>query len=126
MNYPLIFLLSIATVLATRELSLKCKLGPVRASSLLSLTAGMIIYFLRFDPVYSATIIGASFAAMSTDNVIPTRFWMAVSGLIFAMIFLNLSPDFFTGFGGKLGTTACLSVIMTLGVMKIARFYLKR
>lgn len=126
MNYPLIILLSIATVLATRELSLKCKLGPVRASSLLSLVAGMIIYFLRFDPVYSATIIGASFAAMSTDKVIPTRFWMAVSGFIFALIFLNLSPDFFTGFGGKLGTIACLSVVMTLGVRKIARFYLKR
>lgn len=116
----LIFLLSIVAALATYELSLKYKFGAVRASSLVSLIAGLILYFLKLNPIYGVAIMGASFAAMSTDKVVPTRFWMFICSLVFAAVFLGLNNNLFAGFGGKLGTTACISVVMTLGVMKIA------
>ncbi len=110
--------LSIAAALITWELNVKYCLGGVRASSLVSLITGLIIYFLKLEPVYGVAIMGASFAAMSSEYVIPKRFWMLICGLIYSLVFINLPSDLFAGFGGKLGTTACLSVVMTLGVLK--------
>ncbi len=111
--------LSIIAALVTWELNVKYCLGGVRASSLVSLVSGLIIYLLKLEPFYGVAIMGASFAAMSTEYVIPKRFWMLVCGFIYSLVFINLPSDLFAGFGGKLGTTACLSVVMTLGVIKL-------
>lgn len=119
MNFLAIFLLSVAAALITWELNNKYKLGPVRASSIVSLIFGLIIYFLKINSVYGVAIMGASFAGMSTDKVIPNKILMAVCGIIFSLVFYNLSGEVFAGFGGKLGTTACISVVMTLGVVKM-------
>ncbi len=111
--------LSIAAALVTWELNVKYCFGGVRASSLVSLIAGLIVYFLKLDPVYGLAVMGASFAAMSTEYVIPKRFWIIITGFIFSIVFSNLPNNLFAGFGGKLGTTACMSVVMTLGVIKL-------
>jgi len=125
MNYLIIFLISIAGAIITWELNVKYKFGGVKASSVVSLIAGLIIYFQKIDPIYGVAIMGASFAAMSSDKVIPTRVWMFICSLVFSIIFINLSNNFFAGFGGKLGTTACMSVVFTLGLMKITGRYKK-
>ncbi|MDP2907859.1 MAG: hypothetical protein Q8O03_08020 [Nanoarchaeota archaeon] len=111
--------LSIIAALITWELNVKYCLGGVRASSLVSLIAGLIVYFLKLEPIYGVAVMGASFAAMSTEYVIPKRFWMLVCGFIYSIVFINLPSNLFTGFGGKLGTTACMSVVMTLGVIRL-------
>lgn len=119
MNWVIIAI-SIIASLITWELNVKYCLGGVRASSLVSLIAGLTAYFLKLEPVYGLTVMGASFAAMSTEYVIPKRFWIAVCGLIFSLVFSNLPSTLFTGFGGKLGTTACASVVMTLGIIRLS------
>ncbi|MDP2908206.1 MAG: hypothetical protein Q8N77_00190 [Nanoarchaeota archaeon] len=119
MNFLAILLLSVAAALITYDLNNKHKLGPVRASSLVSLIFGLIVYFLKINPIYGAAVMGASFAAMSTDKVIPNKVLMTICGIIFSLVFFNLSSESFAGFGGRLGTTACISVIMTLGMIKM-------
>lgn len=94
--------ISIIAALITWELNVKYCLGGVRASSLVSLIAGLIIYFLKLEPVYGLAVMGASFTAMSTEYVIPKRFWIIITGFIFSMVFSNLPSHIFTGFGGKL------------------------
>jgi len=111
--------LSVIAALATWELNVKYCFGGVRASSIVSLISGLIVYFSKLDPDYGVAVMGASFAAMSTEYVIPKRFWMTICGIVFALIFLNLPDNIFPGFGGKLGTTACISVVMTLGFMRM-------
>lgn len=118
MNYIIIGL-SVIAALITWELNVKYCFGGVRASSLVSLIAGLIVYFSRLDSVYGLAIMGASFAAMSTEYVIPKRFWIVITGFVFSLIFSNLPNDLFAGFGGKLGATACISVVMTLGIMRV-------
>lgn len=128
MNWIIIGL-SITAALITWELNVKYCLGGVRASSLISLIAGLIVYFSKLDSTYGLAVMGASFAAMSTEYVIPKRFWMIVCGFVFSLIFLNLPNQIFAGFGGRLGTTACISVVMTLGIIRIVnnmKNFLKR
>jgi len=115
----IIISLSIIAALVTWELNVKYCFGGVRASSLVSLIAGLIVYFLKLEPVYGLAVMGASFAAMSTEYVIPKRFWIIITGFIFSLVFLNLPSNIFAGLGGKLGTTACISVVMTLGVIRV-------
>lgn len=121
--------LSIIAALVTWELNVKHCLGGVRASSLVSLITGLIVYFSKVDAVYGVAVMGASFAAMSTEYVIPKRFWIIICGFVFSLIFSNIPDNIFAGFGGKLGTTACIAVVMTLGVIRVtnnSKNFLKR
>jgi hypothetical protein len=111
--------ISVIAAIVTWELNVKYCLGGVRASSLVSLITGLIVYFSKLDAVYGLAVMGASFAAMSTEYVIPKRFWMIICGFVFSLIFLNLPSSIFAGFGGRLGTTACMSVVMTLGLIRV-------
>ncbi|MBM3200340.1 hypothetical protein FJZ53_05360 [Candidatus Woesearchaeota archaeon] len=117
--YAVIAALSLASALLTWELNVKRGWGGVKASSLVSLISGLIVYFLRINPDYGAAVMGASFAAMSTDKVIPNRRWVSICGLVFAALFLGISSQAFGGFGGRLGTTSCMSVVMTLGLLRV-------
>lgn len=128
MNW-IIILISVVSAVVTWEFNVKYCIGGVRASSLVSLIAGLIVYFSKFEPVYGLAVMGASFTAMSTEYVIPKRFWMIICGLVFSLIFSNLPDNIFAGFGGKLGTTACIAVVMTLGIMRVVsntKSFLKR
>jgi len=124
----IIFLLSIIAALITQHISIDWKQGPVIASASVSLVFGVISLFLPAEMfgyniellVKSApvAVMGVSFAAMSSGKMIPSKKLMAVAGAVFSFVFLFASP-FFQGLGGGLGTTACISVIMTLGMVKI-------
>ncbi|MDN3593516.1 hypothetical protein [Zunongwangia endophytica] len=98
--------------------------GAVRASALPSLIVGLFFYL--FPNVVSdyltkhipLVFIGASFVGMVSINIISKWFYVAISGLIFSIIYLN-TGKFFNGFGGALGTTACISVLVAIGLAKI-------
>ena len=121
MEIIFIIVISIIAALATQHLSIKNKWGSVRASAFISLIGGIIYYFLSNTGIPEATpvvIMGASFAAMSSEKIIPNKKWMFISGIIFSFIFLSTS-SLFQGIGGGLGTTACVTVFITLGLLKI-------
>jgi hypothetical protein len=107
--------------------SVKLKQGPVKASAGLSLLVAVLFYlFPHMLPAYLTTKIpaaffGASFVGMSAGSVLRNNLWATLAGLIFGFIFTNTSA-FFNGFGGGLGTTACLSVLTTLGFVHLLSF----
>lgn len=107
--------------LSTYIVSTRYKQGAVRASALLSLVVGIIFlifpnltneYLQKAIPV---VFIGASFAGMTAPTVISNKMFITVSGFLFSIIYLNASK-FFTGYGGGLGTTACISVFVSFGI----------
>lgn len=100
----------------------KGKQGLVRASALLSLIVGLTCYFgkelmgeelAKLIPIY---FIGGSFVGMTAPNIISSHRIIALSGFLFAFVFM-FSSKWFTGFGGGLGTSACVSVVVSYGAM---------
>ena len=96
----------------------------VLASALPSLIVYSAVRLLGswLDPLVAqaipAAFMGASFCGMSAPPIMVSLRSAAVSGLLFAIIFS--SPVlFFKGFGGALGTMACISVMATSGLRRI-------
>lgn len=117
-----------AAAVATYYVSIEWKQGPVKASALLSLLVALLFRFAphgvsaELAAKIPAAFFGASFAGMSSKDVIHSYKWMAAAGAIFGVIFTHAS-GFFTGYGGGLGTTALLSVVMIFGLIKGADVY---
>lgn len=92
--------------------------GPVRSSALPSLIIGLIFHFWRGNipetlHAVPTIYIGASFVGMVSSNVMSGYRRVGTAGFIYAVIYLN-SSLFFQGFGGALGMTAAISVLVTL------------
>lgn len=108
------------TYLASHQL----KLGAVVASAGLSLLVGLAFGLPVALPASLAAVpvvfMGGSFAGMSAQEVINNTWLMAFAGLAFGLIFVHTS-QFFGGYGGGLGTTACMSVMMACGLTRLAQ-----
>ena len=52
---------------------------------------------------------------MTSRAVLPRLWHIAIAGALFSLIFLNTST-YFEGFGGALGTTACIAVVLIFGI----------
>ncbi|SFC28280.1 hypothetical protein SAMN04487907_103200 [Zunongwangia mangrovi] len=98
--------------------------GAVRASALPSLIIGLFFYcFPNLLSVFLTkqiplVFIGASFVGMVSIKIISKWIYVAISGLVFSLIYIN-TGKFFNGFGGALGTTACISVLIAIGLAKL-------
>lgn len=100
------------------------KQGVVRASAGLSLMVGL--FFYAFPDLFSSELtsdiplvfFGASFVGMTGSQVVRNRWWMLLGGAIFTGIYL-LSDQVFIGYGGKLGTTACISSILIIALVSL-------
>ncbi|WP_437919492.1 hypothetical protein [Sphingobacterium sp. LRF_L2] len=109
------------SALATYFLSVKLKQGPVRASSLIALVfSGALYFFPNLLPSHlsqnlPAVVIGSSFIGMVSSERLSTFLGIAFAGLIFAVIFINTSR-YFDGYGGALGTAACISVLVVMSI----------
>ena len=97
------------------------KLGAVKASAGLSFIVALLCLF--FDNIFKEDLamqiqlvfFGASFVGMVSKEIISKHYLVGLGGLVFSAIYLNTSY-FFEGFGGALGTTACISVIIVFGL----------
>ena len=97
------------------------KQGVVRASAGLSLLVGL--FFYAFPDLISPRLtidiplvfIGASFVGMTSSALVKNRLLILLGGLIFSGIYL-ISGEVFVGYGGKLGTTACISSVIIFGL----------
>ncbi|SFU74839.1 hypothetical protein SAMN05216480_1194 [Pustulibacterium marinum] len=121
MNTYLLIITGIVGAVSTFYVHIQLKQGAVRASALLSLVVG--IFFKLFPEVLNETLtqqipvvfIGASFIGMVSDKVLNNYYLIALSGIIFTVIFLNTS-SFFNGYGGTLGTSACISLLTVMSL----------
>ncbi len=115
----ILVLISILAAVITYVLSVRLKLGPVLASALIGVMAGLWLPLIF--PDYGATMaimaFCASFAGMSSPKRLSNEFYIATTGLIsgFAFIFSYTLQ----GAGGKLGTLAFGSVMAVYGIIKI-------
>lgn len=104
----------------TYYLSIDCKQGAVRASAGLSLIFALFIHAFtnwlgaQLSQELAVVFIGASFLGMSGRAVLKNFQSATIAGLIFGLIYLNAS-QFFTGFGGGLGTIAFIAVLAIFG-----------
>ena len=98
--------------------------GAVRSSAGLSLLVAILFAVLpEFSNNLSTTIplvfMGASFVGMVSSNVNSNLFFIGLGGLVFGIIY-PIMGGFFTGYGGALGTAACLS-LMTVNGLSITK-----
>ncbi len=106
----LIVLYSVLAAVATFSLSVRVKLGPVSASSLVGLLGGLFLPRLMPEtgPLLAVVIICASFTGMSSRERLPDERHLLLAGLITGFLFVFTLPVM-GGAGGKLGTIAFAS-----------------
>ncbi len=101
-------ILILSTILAsvlTYLLSIRFHLGPFIASGLVGLISTKVL------KKFSSPMYAASFASMSSSEVLPSVPSSGVAGLITGILYI-LTQKVFVGIGGKLGAIAFLSVLI--------------
>ena len=124
----LLFIAIISSVI-TYVLSQQWKQGPVRASAVVALIGAVsIMVFKEQLPVFyiqniPLVVIGASFVGMSTTHTMHHLLQVGLAGLIFGIFYL-FSSRYFHGFGGALGLSACMAVLISIAVMKLVKRFI--
>lgn len=105
------------------------KISATQASAGLSFIVALTAYLIsdvapqEYRFICPAVFFGASFVGMSSKNILPKLWQVACAGALFSIIFLNTST-YFEGFGGALGTTACIAVVLTFGINMLLKLKL--
>jgi len=126
MEVSILFITGIISALLTYLVNNKYDQGAVRASAGLSFIVGLFFYFFPeiFSPYLTKNIpivfIGATFIGMVSSKILSSYLLVGFSGFIFSIIYLNASP-FFKGYGGALGTTAAISVLVSLSLAVVSK-----
>lgn len=115
----ILFLVGGVSAMVTFFLHVDLKQGPVRASALVGVSVG--VFVLLFPNVLSPYLtknlplvcFGASFIGMVSAKVLSNYFLIGFSGIVFTIIFFNTS-SVFNGFGGGLGSAACIALLVSL------------
>lgn len=111
--------ISIITTWLTYFLSRYLKLGAVKASSLIALIIGGFyqlneVYFhYNLDQQIPFVVIGSTFIGMVTSRKHYRNFNFFIAPIIFIIVYQNISKEF-NGFGGVLGTAACISLVISI------------
>lgn len=114
---------SVLAALVTYSLSIYLGNGPVVASALVGIAAGLLlpaIHGTDVGPTLAVVAFCASFAGMSSSQRLPNALAAGTAGLFCGLVFLYASP-YFHGAGGKLGTIAFGSTIAVWGLIELAR-----
>ncbi len=116
-----LILASVIGALATFVISIRLGKGPVFASGIVGVLAGVVLPLVwnDFGIELAVAVFGASFVGMSSkDRLLDERF-IALAGIMFGFIYVYSAP-YFGGAGGKLGTIAFASAMMMAGVRIIS------
>ena len=123
MNEIIITIVGVLGGVLTRFVSEELKQGPVRASALLTLLFGLLVYALTsgsgsyFAENAPLVFFGGTFVGMASVKVITNYFGIIISSLVFGCLYL-LASSYFAGFGGSLGLMACVSDLVAIGFLK--------
>ena len=115
----LIVPVAVAGAVATVAVSVDLEAGPVVASGLLGLVAGVGFPLLvpELGGTLAAVAFCASFVGMSSPDRLRTR-GVAVAGATCGLVFLAVTPAL-EGAGGKLGTIAFIACLATVGAWRV-------
>lgn len=120
MNLILIEIASVIGGLGTFLFSQQKGVGVVKASALLSLIVGIAAYSIPVHPVVDQVAFafcGTTFVGMSSPTVL-NKYWIVAASILYGALFYFFAFQF-EGFGGGLGTTACISTVSVFGIKKI-------
>lgn len=109
-------------------LSHRYKAGPVLASGVVGLFAGLILPFAHgaeAGTLYAVAAFCGSFAGMSGLERFDRVVWMVPAGAVCGLILMYSAP-FLGGAGGKLGTAAFGAVVGVHGLAQIVRVTRRR
>jgi len=126
METLIIFITAIAGVILTFVSITHLKQGAIKASAGLSIIVGLFFYAfpVTLSPFLTHNIplvfMGASFVGMVSDKIVHNYWSLTFAGIIFSVLYLN-TGSYFEGFGGALGTTASISVIVMMGTGLLQR-----
>jgi hypothetical protein len=102
---------SFLAVLTTYYINNNLGFGPFVANGIVGVLAASLMASEFAGPAYTASFVG-----MSSTAIIPNLLWASVAGLIVGLIILFTVP-IYNGIGGKGGTTAALSTLLTKGLL---------
>ena len=93
-------------------------MGAVKASSLIALVIGGVYQIalwkgINFPKDIPLIVIGSSFVGMIGSRKYHRNFHLFIAPIIFTLIYHNISKQF-NGFGGALGTAACISLLVSI------------
>ncbi|MFB0556873.1 MAG: hypothetical protein ACETVW_03355 [Dehalococcoidia bacterium] len=116
----LIVVYSIIAAVVTFCISIYLKRGAVMASGIVGLVGGLMLPAIHPDigGTLATMVICASFAGMSSAKRFPHIVPLAIAGLVAGLVFLYSMP-LLCGAGGKLGTTAFVSVMAIRGYLNL-------
>ncbi|QTV05552.1 hypothetical protein [Faecalibacter bovis] len=104
------------------------KWGSVKASATLAVLIGLCYqlsiktnFNTEFLKDYFLIMMGATFMGMIAKNHQHQKIDFIISSFIFCTLYEHIS-NMFSGFGGLLGTIACISVLCVFGLEKILNF----
>jgi hypothetical protein len=118
-----IVIYSVIGAVLTYEINVTAGKGPVDASALVGLLAGLILpalYGKEVGNTLAVIVFCASFAGMSSARKIPRWYLIAIAGAVSALLFIYSMPHL-SGAGGKLGTIAFASVLAVSGCMRLLK-----
>ena len=121
LEFLLLLIIGGGSAVATFILQVKCKQSPVRSSALVGVGIGLFVLMFPklLSPFLTENIplvcFGASFIGMVSSKVVSNHLLIGISGVVFTIIFFNTS-SYFNGFGGGLGSAACISLLVTLSI----------
>ena len=121
LEFLLLLIIGGGSAVATFILQVKCKQSPVRSSALVGVVVGLFVLMFPklLSPFLTENIplvcFGASFIGMVSSKVVSNHLLIGISGVVFTIIFFNTS-SYFNGFGGGLGSAACISLLVTLSI----------
>lgn len=123
MQEVIYLLVGMASAGLTYWLHHRYPISPVLASSMLALVVAVLCLLLpetysNLAQTLPFVAIGGTFVGMSTRKRVKGIGAILFAGLLFALIF-NRSSTLFEGFGGALGTSACVSVLGVIGVRRL-------
>jgi len=81
--------------------------GPIVANGLIGVIGAIFL-----PNILAGAVFTSSFVGMSGLNVISSLHWAIVGGLVVGII-LTLTKEIYAGLGGKGGTTAATSTLIT-------------
>jgi hypothetical protein len=117
----ILFLAGGISAVLTFVLQVNYKQGAVRASAFVGVFTGVFVLLFPklLCPYLTENLplvcFGASFIGMVSSRVLSNYFLIGISGIVFTIIFLNTS-SYFQGFGGGLGSAACIALLVTLSI----------
>ncbi|MBN2367868.1 hypothetical protein JXC34_02540 [Candidatus Woesearchaeota archaeon] len=98
---------------ATYFISVNLEFGPVIGAGLTGMAAYYLCHFHKTALDLPPAAYCGAFVGMASPFVLPNLIFVSVSGLIAGVLYY-LSHDAYSGVGGKLGTIAFSSVVVTV------------